>query len=279
MNKTWGWIFAFLILFSLNRSVAATTGKHFDRAIFVVFENTDYSDAIAQPFFKQLAEHGALLSKLSALTHPSQGNYIGLTSGALQGVTDDEDFDLNVRNIADLLEAKGLTWKVYAEGYPGHCFSGSSMNGYFRKHNPFISYTNIRTNPSRCANIVDASQFDKDVASGSLPNYVFYIPDIRNDGHDTGVQYADKWYARRFSALVNDRRFMEKTVLISTFDESGSESPNHIYTSIVGPAVEPGIYPDHLNIYSLLSLVEDNWNLATLGINDAQAKPVPDIWK
>ena len=258
---------------------AAPAGKYFDRAIFVLFENTNYADAWKQPFFKQLSDKGAHFSNLVALTHPSQGNYIALTSGSLNGVSGNGKYDLNVDNIADLLDARGITWKVYAEGFPGNCFTGTSSGGYARKHNPFISYVNIQRNPGRCANIVDASQFDQDAANGTLPHYVFYVPNNKNSGHDTGVAYAAKWYEQKFSNYVNDSQFMKNTILISTFDENGGGGKNQIYTSIVGPAVKPGSYNNALTLYSLLQLIEQNWSLADLGKEDAKANPVPDIWQ
>lgn len=272
----WGAIF---LILPMNAIALQQSGKYFDRAIFVLFENTNYSDAIRQPFFRQLADGGAHFSNFIAMTHPSQGNYVALTSGSLNGVTDDGEYDLNVNNIADLLEAKGLTWKVYSEAYPGNCFTGKSKGKYARKHNPFISYVNIQKNPSRCANIVEASQFDRDAANGALPNYVFYIPDENNDSHDTGVTFADSWYRQKFSPYLSNPIFMANTVVISTFDESGSSTKNQIYTSIVGPSVRPGVVSDALNTYSLLNLIEQNWNLGTLGKQDATATPIPNIWQ
>jgi Phosphoesterase family len=268
-----------LLAIPFKISALEKSGRYFDRAIFVIFENTNYANAIKQPFFKQLADNGAHFSNFMALTHPSQGNYVGLTSGSLNGVSGDGRYDLDVNSIADLLEAKGLTWKVYAEGFPGNCYLGAFSAKYARKHNPFISYVNIQRSPSRCANIVNASQFDQDAASGSLPNYVFYIPDENNDGHDTGVTFADTWYRGKFSSYVNDSSFMAKTVLISTFDESGWSAKNQIYTSIVGPAVKPGVISDNVNLYSLLSLIEQNWNLGNLGKEDVNATSIPNIWK
>jgi phospholipase C len=275
-------IFLTIILMgAFSASLAkANTGKYFDRAIFVIFENTNYADVMRQPFFKQLADRGTNFTNFMALTHPSQGNYIALTSGSLNGVGGDGNYDLNIRNVVDLLEAKGLTWKVYAEGYPGHCFTGTSSGNYVRKHNPFISYVDIQKNPVRCANIVEASEFDLDMANGTLPNYIFYVPDMNNDAHETNVAYADKWYQQRFSPFLNNSQLMADTVLITTFDESGSIfSKNQIYTSIVGAKVKHIVVSDTLNTNSLLSLIEQNWNLGDLGKQDATATPIPDIWQ
>ena len=274
-------IFSLLIvsLITTNVHAISRTSRAFDRAIFVIFENTNYSVAMQQPFFKQLADHGANFTNFFALTHPSQGNYIALTSGDLNGVTSDSPRDVNVHNVVDLLEARGLSWKVYAENYPGNCFTGKSSGDYVRKHNPFISYVNIQNNPTRCANIVEAAQFDQDAANGRLPNYVFYIPNSNNDGHNTGVAYADKWYAQKFAKYLSNSAFMQNTVVITTFDESGASSKNQIYTSIVGPSVQPGSYADALTIPSLLKLIEDNWGLGNLGKQDVSSKPIPNIWR
>lgn len=112
--------------------------------IVVVLENEDAADAYRQPFFVALAAKGASFQNFFALTHPSQPNYIGLTSGSLHGVDTNDPVDLNVRHLGDLLEAKGLEWKVYAEGYPGKCFRGAhagmrSDGEYVRRHVPFLS--------------------------------------------------------------------------------------------------------------------------------------------
>ncbi|MEO5668845.1 MAG: alkaline phosphatase family protein [Bdellovibrionota bacterium] len=279
MKNKWILGFAFQACISSQIFAAPQAGKYFDRAIFVIFENTNYLSAINQPFFKRLADNGAHFSNFMSITHPSQGNYVALSSGALNGVTGDSEYNLDADNIVDLLEAKGLKWKIYAEGYPGNCFTGTSSGNYARKHNPFISFLNIQRDPKRCANIVSADQFDRDALNNSLPEYVFYIPDKRNDGHDTGVAFADNWYAKRFLPYLNDKKFMDNTVLISTFDESGFSIRNQIYTSIVGPNVQSGVIGDAFNLYSLLTLIEDNWNLGNLGKQDVTANPIQNIWK
>jgi len=270
-----------VIALMITSSAFANTqnGKYFDRAIFVLFENTNYANALKQPFLGKLAKSGANFTNFLAITHPSQGNYVALTSGSLNGVKGDSKYDINSTNITDLLEEKNLTWKVYAEDYPGNCFTGLASNDYARKHNPFISYINIQKNPARCAKIVDAAEFDKDAASGKLPQYVFYVPNAKNDGHDTGVAYADNWYGQKFGAYVNNAKFMENTVLISTFDESGVSIKNQIYATIVGPAVQAKDYSTSLSLYSLLKLMEENWGLRGLGKEDESAPSVPNIWK
>ncbi len=262
------------------RSHAAPKGKFFDRVVTVVLENADYKDAVKQPFLEKLGKDGVLFTNFSGVTHPSQGNYLAMISGVLKAGLGDQFVDLGDKTIVDLLEAKGLTWKVYAEQYPGNCFIGIGIMSYVRRHNPFISFTGIAKNKKRCAKIVPAKEFDKDLKENQLPHYVFYIPDVNNDGHDTGVTFADTWYREKFSALVADKKLMERTILISTFDEDGGTVANQIYTSIVGGPVRDGqVISDALNHFSILKLIEDNWTLGNLGKGDLTAKPILGIWR
>ena len=262
------------------RAHAVSKGKFFDRIITVVLENADYKDASKQPFLEKLGKDGALFTNFAGVTHPSQGNYLAMISGVLKAGLDDQVVDLSDKTIVDLLETRGLTWKVYAEQYPGKCFIGMGIMTYVRRHNPFISFTGIAKNKQRCAKIVPAEEFEKDFNDGKLPNYVFYIPDVNNDGHDTGVTFADGWYREKFTRLITDKKFMNRTILVTTFDEDGGTVANHIYTSIAGGPVRDGqVVSDPLNHFSILKLIEDNWALGNLGKADRTAKPILGIWR
>lgn len=106
----------------------------FSNMLLIIFENTDYANAVADPNFSAFASAGKLFTNWEAVSHPSQPNYIGITSGDLNGVTSDSSITINVKNVADLLEAKGLTWKSYQENWPGKCstVTKSSDSLYFR---------------------------------------------------------------------------------------------------------------------------------------------------
>jgi hypothetical protein len=247
----------------------------------VVLENTNYEDALRQPFLASLARRGALLTHLTAEAHPSQPNYIALISGSTFGVISDGNVSLDQRHIGDLLETKGLQWKVYAEGYPGNCFLGASAGTYVRKHTPFLSFKNVQNDQARCAKIVNASELASDVRDGRLPDYSLYVPDLQNDGHDTGVTFADRWLSATFGPLLQDPKFTQGLLFIVTFDEGKSFifGGNHVATILVGDAVKPGqILDANYDHYSLLRLVEDQFGLGSLGPGDAHATIITG-WK
>lgn len=268
-----------LFLVFCASSAAANDVPPLKKVMIVMFENMDQSKVMAQPFFAKLSQKGVLLSNFFAETHPSQGNYIALTSGALNGVHGDGDYNLDVRHIGDLLEERGLSWRVYAEDYPGNCFTGSKSGLYVRKHVPFMSYTNVTGDPSRCAMIVNADSLAADLNAGTLPNYAFYVPNLRNDGHDTDAAFADRWLEKTFTPLFADQRFTEDMLLIITFDESSLFGGNHIYTVMVGDALIGGSrYEAKTNHYGLLRTIEDGFGLGTLGAEDQAAAAINGIW-
>lgn len=64
----------------------------YDHVVVVVYENKQYGEIIGSanaPYVNQLANGGAGLTGMKALTHPSQPNYFNLFSGATQGITGD----------------------------------------------------------------------------------------------------------------------------------------------------------------------------------------------
>ena len=259
----------------LGASVAVATPQ---KVVLVILENTDYDSAISQPFLGKLASSGTLLTNYDGVDHPSEPNYIALVGGSTLGVQGDGTFNLPNKNLADLLEAKGMSWHVYAEDYPGNCFKGSSSGKYARKHNPLISFTNISKNSARCANITNETGFLDSFKNGTLPAYSMYVPNLDNDGHDTGVSYADNWMSNTFASIINDTTAMKDTLLIVTFDED--EGSGRVYTVLYGPDVKSGTQLstkyDHI---SLLATIENLFQLGNLGQSDTTESPITGFLK
>jgi hypothetical protein len=273
-----------LSAFAANENVRPPTKPSFKKVMTVILENTDAAVALQQPFLKSLLSKGAGLTDYHGVAHPSQPNYVALITGGTQGVTGDEVVDVKAtRSIVDLLEAKHKSWKVYAEGFPGKCFSGKTDGRYVRKHNAFVSLESIRNNPALCAKIVNASELPKDVKNNSLPDYSFYIPDLDDDGHDTGVAFSDVWLGKTFGPLLSKPAFKKGLLLVVTFDESSTTyndpTDNRIYAVLYGDSVKKGSHSDrHYTHYSLLHTIENTFDLGDLGAEDAKAPLIEDVW-
>ena len=101
-----------------------------------------------------------------------------MISGSTDGTEENDESNIDRDTIVDLLEKKDITWKSYQEDYPGGCNKEMDIDNYARKHNPFISFTNIQKDKKRCAKIVNAKQLDKDIEDNKVPQYGFYTPDV-----------------------------------------------------------------------------------------------------
>ena len=253
------------------------------RVIVIILENTDYSAALELPYLKSLTTQGALLTQYFGVTHPSQPNYIALIAGNPY-TTSNQPVDLDARHIGDLLEAQRLSWKIYAEDFPGNCFLGKVSGDYSRRHVPFLSFKNVTTNPQRCKQVAPAEEFDLDYRSKALPELSYYIPNNRNNGHDTGAPFADQWLKTRFGSILNPNHpdFDPHTLFVITFDEGSYVSQNQVYTVLLGSQIRAGSRSARpYSHYSLLATLEKIFKLPSLGQKDAEAPLIndPQIWK
>jgi hypothetical protein len=258
---------------------------NFDHVYVIILENKEYTRIVgssAAPYLNSLIARYGLATQFYGETHPSEPNYIALTSGGLQGTNSDGTYNLDVPNVFDQIEASGRTWRVYAQGYPGNCFKSSLAAGvadgpgaageYVRKHNPAISYKSISGNPARCANITHLAGFDPEAADFEL-----IVPNQINDMHSSSVAAGDT-FLEAFVPSILDSPAFANSVLFITFDEgdTNAHGGGHIATIIAAPGVTPGTrFTATANHYSILRTIEAAWGLPFLG--EAASAPTIDI--
>jgi len=295
----------------------------FEHVVIVMLENASRALVLSNPYMKSLLQKGVFLSNAIGVTHPSQPNYILSVGGDTFGFNGDDSFWVApyitstgpntasaVTSIVDLLEAKGLTWKSYAENlqpidivqppailfpppdppYPpiGPDPAPGSDPLFAGRHVPCLCFPNIVSNPARAANIVNAQDtFESDLASGKLPNYSWYSPNLINDGHSTIVDGKVTAafpgpttignIATFLGTFLGDdplRKFPPRTLIVITFDESFPYSEYDIYTLLIGDMLEAGTTQTAAyNHYSLLRSIELNFGIGSLARNDASAEP------
>ncbi|OTA97229.1 hypothetical protein M434DRAFT_392182 [Hypoxylon sp. CO27-5] len=156
---------------------------------------------------------------------------------------------------------------------------------YVRKHSPFVSYDSINTNGSRLLKVLSFQEFKEDLAAGTVPQFVMMSPNMLNDGHNTTLDYATKWARKFLLPLLAEGVFKEKTLIQLTYDETENYSePNRIASLLLGSAVPDSLKGSTDNTFythfSILSTVENNWELPNLGRFDVGAnvfKLVADI--
>jgi len=224
------------------------------------------------------------LTNYHAVTHPSQPNYVAQLAGTYSGCSTDSDCNLRESNLVDLLDQKNssLTWRSYQENYVplanGNCNMESSGNKYYRKHNPFMSFTDITGNLSRCQSIVPETTFQSDVKANKLPNFGYYTPNIDDDSHDQDLDYSGKYFSNWLDSWYTPYlKSWENVLFFVTFDEDEGAEGNHVVAFYIGSNLTAGgTDGGSYTHYSVTRFVEDNWGLASLNQNDKSATSIAD---
>lgn len=248
-------------------SKATATGRPtraFQRIFIIILENKSRESVLSNPYFKGLAERGVQLTNYRGVSHPSQPNYIAMTAGE-PFVSDDSVHNLPQSNLVDLLEDAQIAWRAYEGNYPGQCFAGAQAGDtasgrYVRKHNPFVSFDDVRNNPQRCSKIVNADRLSADIAGGQLPAVSFYVPNENADMHDQPLAYGADWLKSFLEPKLMDPRFTDNTLIVITFDETNSDlsdpAADHLYAVLIGPLVRAGTTDStQYNHYSILRTI------------------------
>jgi phosphatidylinositol-3-phosphatase len=290
---------------SAHTNVSNGKLKNFQHVFIIMMENTGYDSLIGNPnapWINMAAKTYGVATNYFGITHPSQPNYIAATSGSTNGVANDNDTTIDVRNIADQIEGSGRTWKAYMQSYalcatPLDHACGNQL--YERKHNPFISYADIQNNPARVANIVDFSQFSTDLANNNVPDYSWISPDQCNDMHGRGgggasdpcdfshmqglIATGDTFLKNTVGAIMNSQAFNGNSVIFVTWDESdftgtgpsgfgdtrgccdANPGGGHVLTITISHSSHaPRTSSVAYNHYSMLSTIEGGWSLGCL---------------
>jgi phospholipase C len=296
--------------------------KNLKHVFVIMMENTGFDTLLGNPnapWINQALQTYGAAGEYFGVTHPSQPNYIAATAGTTQGVPDDNDVTVNLPNIVDQLEAKNHTWKAYMQSLSlcnGDKLAHACGNQlYERKHNPFVSFQDVQSNPARMANIVDLSQLDTDLANNTVPDYSWISPDQCNDMHGRGgggssdpcdfsnepllIQAGDTFLKNEVAKITSSKAWSGNSTIVVTWDESDfTGSPTdfgfgdtrgccdavpgggHVTTIVInrnsnGPTASFQPY----NHYSLLATIENAWNLGCLAntCDTANVKPMGDL--
>jgi phospholipase C len=313
-------VLALLVPSPLAAQNSRSTMKNFQHVFIIMMENTGFDTLTGNPnapFINAAAANYGLATNAFGVTHPSQPNYIAATSGSTNGVADDNDTTIDVPNIVDQLEANGKTWKAYMQSY-SLCSTqldhacGNQL--YERKHNPFVSYQDIQSNPARMANLVDFSQFATDLASGQVADYIWISPDQCHDMHgrfDPGdpcdfsqvaglIAAGDAFLQSTVSAIMNSSAWTGNSIIFITWDESdftgsgfngfgddsgccdsiAGEGGGHVMTITISHSDHsPRTSKVAYNHYSMLETIQDGWQLGCLAFtcDTVNVPPMSDL--
>ena len=229
----------------------------YQHVVWVVMENHSADAALAGPYVASLAKQCAVASDYRAITHPSLPNYIAMTSGATQGITDDAAPDAHPLTAASIF-SQAPSWRALQESMPSGCLRADS-GLYAVKHNPAAYYRGLADCPRQDVPLVSPP----DLSAA----FTLITPNLCNDTHDCPTSTGDAWLAKLLPTLVATPEYRAgSTAIFVTWDEDDGSRDNRVALLAVARGVVPGTRAgarfDH---YSLLRTTEDMLGLPALG--------------
>ena len=286
--------------------------SYFDYIVTVVMENQGINNTYGSrctgncTYITQLANTYALAENYSAIGHPSLPNYLALTSG---GNYDTPPFDrdcfpqsngcfASATNIIDSIDSSGRTWKAYMEDFAAGGCSHIENGFYINSHNPFLYYTDINNNVTRCNRIVDANpgasgylalptQLLSDLDSiSTASNYMWLTPNLCDDGHavcaplNNTVSQQNQYLSLLVPRILNSTIFrIQKAALFITWDESATVRNNIVTAIWAGPIAKTGFKsPSPYGHYSAVKTIETAWSLPSLTNYDSAAPAMVEFF-
>jgi phospholipase C len=191
--------------------------------------------------------------------------------------------------IADLLDAKNVPWLFYVDRCcqkKSFDFSGSVWNGYRAIHKIFYG-PDYKTNISSPNTNVFI-----DLKNGTLPALSWVIPSLYDSDHPAaGCNGGPLWVTKVVNA-IGTSQYWKNTAIVLIWDDWGGWYDNAppertTYTSlgfrvpmiVISPYAKPNnISHTHYNFGSILKLAERTFGLGSLGVTDATAPSMDDVF-
>lgn len=242
-----------------GRIGAAPAWEH---VVWVVFENHGPAAVAAQaPYLRSLADKCGSATNMWARTHPSLPNYIALTSGSTQGITDSGLPAAHPLNTANLFNQLGANWRTLAQSMPANCHKQNSQ-AYAARHNPATYYTNLG---GTCQT--------QNVPMGSTPDlsakFTLVVPDNDHNGHDKGLDEADAWARSYVPKILDSAQYRAgRTAVFVFFDEDSGTGAveNNVNMFVASPSTPVGArVSTRLTHYSTLRATEEMLGLGLIG--------------
>jgi hypothetical protein len=171
------------------------------------------------------------------------------------------------------------------------CNTSTAFDSYYEPDDaPFINYTDISGNATRCAgHLFDTSQLTTDLSSASTtPAFAWLAADDYYDGEASGngtatsLKTQDGWLKQTLAPIMTSPAWtMQKSLIVLTWDEDANEADNHVATVLVGSqgTVRAGATSatryDH---YSTARTIEAALGLPAFTANDEYATPLNDAF-
>jgi hypothetical protein len=260
------WSSSALVTFTVDNAPCGTASAApatWDHVVWIVFENKSYSqiiDAPEAPYLTDLAAKCGLATDYHGVAHPSLPNYIAMTSGGTQGITDDTGPAAHPLAAASIFSQLGTGgWRALQDSMPSNCYKGNS-GLYAARHNPPLYYVGVA-----------GDCLLQDVPLGPAPDlsarFTFITPDLCHDMHSSpcadtvGAEVAagDTWLSGFLPTALSTKEYRAgSTAVFITWDEDDFTDVQHIPALVIAPSITPGrTDATRFDHYSLLRTTEE----------------------
>ncbi|MDR0345110.1 MAG: alkaline phosphatase family protein [Nocardiopsaceae bacterium] len=250
-------------------SPAAAAPAHYAHVIWIIMENKSLSQVLGSPdspFLNQLGNQCGIATNDTAISHPSLPNYIAMTSGSPQGITDDASPSAHPLAVPSIFSQLGGGWRGLDESMKSNCEQAND-GLYAVRHNPAAYYTNIRTVcDQRDIPLTSSSNLTTDLSA----RFTFITPDVCDDEHDNcagggaagELRTGDAFLASFVPKVLSSPEYTSGTTAVFiTFDE-GEDATNKVFTVVVAPTVTPGtVSAQSFSHFSMLRTTEEMLHL------------------
>jgi phospholipase C len=312
-------VFAFLGALVTSTAPAPAMQTHLQHIYYIMMENQSFDEVIGRhkageygPYTKNTFDTPFITSLLLkygvntlnfGTTHPSLPNYLSTIAGDYYGIQDDNAScyaqpaatpcdKVTGMNIADQLEAKGMTWATLQQSMPSVGYLGTQYptgtnapTHYAQKHNPFVYYKQIATNPTRLKNVIPLKTM-ADLKANLSRNFLFIVPDECHDMHgssdcsnyDALLMEGDKYVKDLVTTIMTSPEWKTGSAIILTWDEDDyssnlgccgsifNDAGGHTAMIVMTPGYKAPMWvASPSNHYDELSSIEAEFGLSKLG--------------
>ena len=228
------------------------------KVLTFVEENHSLSQMQAgMPYLYSLSQRYAYAENYTAITHPSEPNYVALAFGSTMGDTTNHTSAQNFTGPTVFGAAIGNshTARSYIESMPSNC-SLTNAAPYAVRHNPWPYAGNER---GLCAigdvpsGSSSSGALHSDVVAGTLPNVGLVVPNLDNDAHDGTLSTADTWLQRWLPQIIASPDFQSgRLAVVVTADEDNGTATNKVLTVVLHRSLDGAhkVVTTALNHYS-----------------------------
>lgn len=191
--------------------------------------------------------------------------------------------------IADLLDAKGVSWLDYVDrGFrpEPYDFSGGVWNGFAAIHKIYHGPDFKKNISSPNTNIFS------DLRTGALPSVSWVIPRLYDSDHPDAGCNGGPWWVTKVVDAIGTSKYWSDTAIVVIWDDWGGwydpVPPKFINYSTLGfrvpmivisPYARPGfVSHTQYDFGSILKFIEQTFDLGSLGTTDASSTSMEDAF-